>query len=195
MAHRRTKRRRCNARHETHYSAGPHPQTRHPPATLVIAWRFSHRARHAVPSFSCSAIGKTRNDVSYFNSVFSKFANRASANSTRTFANFPAFFFLYEAVNVNGPFPAAIGEAYTVCCDSIKLSAIQSFSSDFAAKGGPAACNFLAAFTTVFKSLLVPSRSSQNACNSQLVQLSLTRLPPESRFGSVLLTRVEACSG
>jgi hypothetical protein len=60
-----------------------------------------------VPSFSCSAIAKTGNDVSYFNSVFSKFANRAPANSTRAFANFPAFF-LYEAVNVNGPFPAAI---------------------------------------------------------------------------------------
>jgi len=57
-----------------------------------------------VPSFSCSAIGKTRNDVSYFNSVFSKFANRAPANRTRTFANFPAFF-LYEAVNVNDQIP------------------------------------------------------------------------------------------
>src|SRR6266851_7308165 len=194
MAYRRTTRRRCNARHETHYSAGPHPQTRHPPATLVIAWRFSHRARVAAPSFCCSAIAKTRNDVSYFNSVFSKFANRAPANSTRTFANFPAFF-LYQAVNVNGPFPKAIGEAYTVCCDSIKLSAIQSFSSDFAAKAASAACNFLAAFTAVFKLLLAPSRSSQNACNSQLVQLSLTRFPPESPFGSVLLTRVEECSG
>ena len=131
---------------------------------------------------------------SYFNSVFSKFANRAPASSTRTFANFPAFF-LYQALNVNGPFPAAIGAAYTVRCDSIKLSRIQSFSSDLAAKAASAGGSFLAAFATVFKLLLVPSRSSQNACNSQLVQLSLTRLPPESPFGSVLLTRVEACSG
>jgi len=103
----------------------------------------------------CAAIAETRNHVSYCNSVFSKFAN------------FPAFFW-YQAVNVNGPFPAAIGAAYTACCDSVKLSAIQSFSSDFAGNAASAAGNFLAACSTVFKLLLVPSRRSQKACNSQL---------------------------
>src|SRR5262249_4540763 len=130
----------------------------------------------------------------YFNSSFSSLARRPPASATRHCARFPALF-LYSSESAYGPSPGPIGGAYTAPCASLKLSAIQSFSSIFATSEAIGFGSFRAFFSTLLKSFCLPSKSSQKKCSSHFAQSSLTRFPPASPSGSALLTRVEACNG
>src|SRR5262249_44824453 len=81
-------------------------------------------------------------------SSFKSFPKRAPARASRSWASVLASV-RYLVVRLNGPAPT--GATYTFCSASWKLSAIQSFSSIFAAAVAPGAGSFFASAITLFR--------------------------------------------